>query len=232
MEKEMHFIDSLVRMPVAAEPGYVVGALFDSVEPLLGACVHGALVDRGKEHLPRLVFEGAGMRQDHVDVVLAELLLHVCLDLLRGLLILPPSISAGETVELVHAVRAADDDVLFAVQGKDFAVLCKEQIGIPVLQPHLAAVPVRQAVSGNVPRPHFVIAVDAEDFRGQLRQRLFHGVVPMIAIIVCADVAEQDDDILLCQLMLFTKLLHVPRVTVNVPGKIHHFFSRFLLLCP
>jgi hypothetical protein len=44
MEKEMHFIDSLVRMPVAAEPGYVVGAFFDSVEPLLGDCVHGALV--------------------------------------------------------------------------------------------------------------------------------------------------------------------------------------------
>ena len=29
-----------------------------------------------------------------------------------------------------------------------------------------------------------------------------------------------------------TKLLHVPRVTVNVPGKIHHFFSRFLLRWP
>ena len=44
MEKEMHFIDSLVCMPVAAEPGYVVGAFFDSVEPLLGASVNGALI--------------------------------------------------------------------------------------------------------------------------------------------------------------------------------------------
>ena len=73
----MHFIDSLVRMPVSAEPRFVLNGFLDCVKPSLGAVVHCTLINAAKKHLCWLIFEWTGMGQNNVEVFLANLLLNI-----------------------------------------------------------------------------------------------------------------------------------------------------------
>ena len=49
VEEEVHFIDALIDMPMAAVPRFVVCRFFDGIEPAFGAIIHGALINAGKE---------------------------------------------------------------------------------------------------------------------------------------------------------------------------------------
>ena len=69
MEQEVHFVDTLVQVPMPTEPCFVVYHLFNFVKPVFGACINHALVDIRKEHLYRLVFERTGMGENHIDIV-------------------------------------------------------------------------------------------------------------------------------------------------------------------
>ena len=44
-EQEVHLIHTLIRVPVPAEPSFVLYFFFDLVKPALGAVIHPALVD-------------------------------------------------------------------------------------------------------------------------------------------------------------------------------------------
>ena len=87
----MHFIDSLVRMPVSAEPRFVLNGFLDCVKPSLGAVVHCTLINAAKKHLCWLIFEWTGMGQNNVELFLANLLLNLGFNLRRWLLVRPPA---------------------------------------------------------------------------------------------------------------------------------------------
>ena len=91
----MHFIDSFVRMPVSAEPRFVLNGFLDCVKLSLGAVVHCTLINAAKKHLCWLIFEWAGMGQNNVEVFLANLLLNISFNLRRWLLVRPPAPAAA-----------------------------------------------------------------------------------------------------------------------------------------
>ena len=64
----MHFVDLLPGVVVAAVPFFVVQAVLYAVQPVLGTLVYGALVKAGEKYFGRLIFAGAGVAQNNVDV--------------------------------------------------------------------------------------------------------------------------------------------------------------------
>ena len=52
---------------MAAIPSFVVQPVFNTVQPVLGAFVHGTLVKAREKHLGRLIFAGAGVAQNNVN---------------------------------------------------------------------------------------------------------------------------------------------------------------------
>ena len=60
-EEEVHFIDVLIDVPMAAVPRFVVRHFFDGVEPMFGAIIYGALINAGEKGFDGLVLEGAGV---------------------------------------------------------------------------------------------------------------------------------------------------------------------------
>lgn len=168
MEQKVHFIDALIRMPVTAEPDLIIRGFLNLIQPQFRAGVHRTLIDKGQKHLPGLVFVRAGVGEHHVYIVFPQLLLHIGFDFLGRLLVLPPAVTAHEAVVLVYAVCAADHEIVETVEGKDLAVLRKKQVRIGVLYPDLSALPICQMVALNMPRTHFMIAVDTQESRLQL----------------------------------------------------------------
>ena len=55
-------------MVVAAVPFFVVQAVLYAIQPVLGILVYGALVKAGEKYFGRLIFAGAGVAQNNVDV--------------------------------------------------------------------------------------------------------------------------------------------------------------------
>ena len=121
----MHLIHPFIYMPMPAVPRLVVRHLFDFVQPFLGAAVHFALVNAGKKHLNRHVFQRAGVGEDHVKRFYPHLLFHVPLDFLGGLLVFLPTVSPKLTADFVHAVGAADHQVPGALNVVNLAVFGK-----------------------------------------------------------------------------------------------------------
>ena len=103
-EEEVHFIDALIDVPMAAVPRFIVRFFFDGVEPAFGAIIHGALINAGKECFDGLVFERTGVRQDHVKILFFYLLFNVTFDFVRGLFICPPAVATRQTVPPFHSI--------------------------------------------------------------------------------------------------------------------------------
>ena len=51
-----------------AVPFFVVQAVLYAIQPVLGTLVYGALVKAGEKYFGRLIFAGAGVAQNNVDV--------------------------------------------------------------------------------------------------------------------------------------------------------------------
>ena len=90
--EKVHSVDPLVRVPVSAEPGFVVCFLLNLIQPSFGAVINGALVDHWKEHLHRLIFKWAGVGEDYIKATRINSAFHRSLDFSRRLLILPPAV--------------------------------------------------------------------------------------------------------------------------------------------
>lgn len=62
VEKEVHFINAFIYVPMTAIPRFVVCHFFDFIEPFFRACINGALVNAGEKGFNRFVFKRTGMR--------------------------------------------------------------------------------------------------------------------------------------------------------------------------
>lgn len=115
MHEEMQLVDSLIYMPMAEIPGFVVQHLFYRIQPMLRAVVYGGLVYTWQKALCRDVFIRAGVREHNIHRMLTALLLDIFLDCRSRLLVRPPIVSHPEPIELVHAVSAANHNTLLAI---------------------------------------------------------------------------------------------------------------------
>ena len=137
----MHFVDSLVGVPMSAIPSLIVKLCFYGVKPILGTLVNGRLVNIGKEYFYRLVSPGASVGEDDIDLVRGNLSLHKGFDGIRGLFIFPPSGVAANTPICVNAVRTTDDEITLTLDVEDLTVLGKENTGVCIFHPNLTTVP-------------------------------------------------------------------------------------------
>lgn len=64
-----------------------------------------------------------------------------------------------QAIELIHAVRAADDQVLQAFQFKDLPVFCKQKIRVVLFVPDKPAFPFFQLILRQRGWAGFVIAI-------------------------------------------------------------------------
>ena len=138
-----------------AVPFFIGDPILKLIQPLLGGFIDHGLINEGQEDLPGLIFQRAGMRQYDVYAVLpsGKLFLNKGFRLIRGLLIGPPSRTAFQPIVFVHAVSAADDNALAAIQPEYFAVPGKKNIGVLLFYIYLATIPVFQLVGGYRMRP-------------------------------------------------------------------------------
>ena len=132
LEHELHPVDELPCVVVAAVPFSVTDPLLNLIQPVLRGLIYGALVNKAKEGFYRLMFARAGVRQNNIYVVpnRGQLFLDPCLDFGGRLFVRPPAVALFQPVELVHAVSAADYDAAEAVQLVNLAVDGKEQVGV------------------------------------------------------------------------------------------------------
>ena len=99
-----------------------------------------------------------------------------------------------------------------------------------ILHPDLAAVPHGFVIAADVPWPHFVIPVDAEERRFDLHKGVLHQNISSVAVIVGAYIAEQNQDVILRQTVLFAVFLDFPRIPVDVAGEVDHLLHHLFVL--
>ena len=141
MHQEMQIIDSLIYMPVAEIPGFVVNHLFYRVRPVLCAVIHGGSDDSGEETLGRYILKRAVVREYHVHRMRFAQLLDIFLDRRSRLLIRPLIVSHAEAVKLIHAVSTADHNALFALYIEYITINREQDIREVLLVQHTTTVP-------------------------------------------------------------------------------------------
>lgn len=129
MHQEMQLVDSLVYMPMSEIPGFVVKHLLNGIHPVFSAVIYCGLVYSRQEALCRNILIWAGVRKHHIHGVCSALLLDILLNCRSRLLVRPPIVSHTETVELIHAVSAANHNALLALYIENIAVNREQDTG-------------------------------------------------------------------------------------------------------
>lgn len=105
------------------------------------------------------------MRQNDIKGLCCDLIFQITFDLIRRLLIREPVGTVSQTIELVHAVRSANNKMPEAFQFEYLTVLCEQQAGVFFLIPNKPALPAFLMIRRNACRTGFMITVYAEDRR-------------------------------------------------------------------
>ena len=148
--------------------------------------------------------------------------LRALLGVVVRLLIRPPGVAAHQAVIFVHAVSTAEYKMVLSFQRVDVPVPRKEQVGVRLLAPDFAAVPIFQPVARDMVRPAFVVTVDAEDCCRQRRQSGFALGVPPVPIVIDADIPQNYERITFGQHLGFAKTDDPAHRAVRVAGIVDH----------
>lgn len=141
MHQEMQLVDSLVYMPMSEIPGFVVKHLLNGIHPVFSAVIYCGLVYSWQEALCRNILIWAVVRKHHIHGVCSALLLDILLNCRSRLLVRPPIVSHTETVELIHAVSAANHNALLALYIENIAVNREQDIGEILFEQHTTNTP-------------------------------------------------------------------------------------------
>ena len=198
MHEEMQLVDSLVYMPMAEIPGFVVQHLFYGVQPVFSAVIYCGLVYSRQEALCRNILIWAGVGEYHIHRMCLSLLLNILFDRWSRLLVRPPIVSHAETVKLVHAVSAADHNALLALYIKNVAVYREQDIREVLLAQHTTAMPLFFLIGANILRSVLMISVYAEKRGLHIAQFLLHQPVTDLTGIIDSYISKQNDNVIFC----------------------------------
>ena len=169
--EKMHFINSLVDVPVATHPCPIIEHFFNLIQPPFRAGVDGFLIDHWQKCLHRLILERAGVAQNHIHAFsFSDLPFHIQLSLLRWLLIRPPTETSGKPIKLIHSVGAANNQVADSLDIKNIAIPRKKQLGIFLFVPDQSAPPRLSMIGQNGIGSSLVVSVYTKNrgsFQGQ-----------------------------------------------------------------
>lgn len=222
----------LIRVIMPAVPLLVARGLLNLVQPFLGGGVHGALIDAREEGFLWYVFERAGVRENNINLVVhgVKPILDPPLDFFAGLFVGKPCQPPVEPVVFIDAVRAAAHKALMTVELIDPAVPRKHDARILLLHIRKVAVKFGELVAKRLRRAELMVAMNAKQRNRQLGQALLQLVVPRIADIVNASVAQNDQNIVRGGLLPCTELPDAGKIPVRIACDINHaillFFTR------
>lgn len=98
--------------------------------------------------------------------------------------------------------------------------------------PRFPVVPFCFYVAGNARGTHFVVAVDAEEYRPRIVEKGLYQVISASFIIVRSDIPEEDDHVLHCGMYFIDEVRDAVDGAVNVTCEVDHHSSPFRTFLP
>lgn len=229
----MHAVDMFVDVPVAAIPALVGEPVFNGVEPIFGGFIYLTLINAREIRFRGRVLRGASMREHHIHLPIARRkgLLDALLRPFAWLLVGKPRQTVFAAPELIDAVRSPDSDSGESFYVIDLSIHGEEDLRERILyhdgcpEALFLMIEFRERL-----RARLMIAMDAQQGRGNARRQLFRLAITSMQVEVETRIAEYDDGILGRERMSFAKTNQIPRVAVYVASDVNHS-GRILAPC-